>query len=105
LGLGLGLDGPWVAQAWPKGHPSIAQGRPKGRFWETSLFATQTRKWGVGVGFSRVMAQAGAAKGSPRSRVIAEIAVIGNRSTTKNRRKTKTEKEVVASDGPALHKT
>jgi hypothetical protein len=51
------------------------------------------------------MAQAGAAKGSPRSRVIAEIAVIGNRSTTKNRRKTKTEKEVVASDGPALHKT
>ena len=26
LGLGLGLGGPWVAQAWPKGHPSVAQG-------------------------------------------------------------------------------
>jgi len=34
LGLGLGLGGPWVAQAWPKGHPSVAQGRTKGRIAE-----------------------------------------------------------------------
>jgi hypothetical protein len=26
LGLGLGLGDPWVAQAWPKGHPRVAQG-------------------------------------------------------------------------------
>jgi hypothetical protein len=28
--LGLGLGGPWVAQAWPKGHPSVTQGSPLG---------------------------------------------------------------------------
>ncbi|SRR5579871_1091952 len=54
LGLGLGLRGPWVAQAWPKGHPSVAQGRPKRRFGETSLFATKTKKGGVGVGLIRL---------------------------------------------------
>jgi hypothetical protein len=32
LGLGLGLGGPWVTQAWPKGHPSATQGPPKGGF-------------------------------------------------------------------------
>jgi hypothetical protein len=31
LELGLGLGDPWVTQGWPKGHPSVAQGRPKRR--------------------------------------------------------------------------
>jgi hypothetical protein len=29
-GLGLGLGGPWVTQAWPKGQPSVAQGSSLG---------------------------------------------------------------------------
>jgi len=43
-GLGLGLGGPWVAQAWPKGHPSVAQGRPKRRNGISALFAMKVEK-------------------------------------------------------------
>jgi hypothetical protein len=42
-------DWDWVAQAWPKGHPSVAQGRPKGRMEQVVLFATKAEKmagWG-----------------------------------------------------------
>jgi hypothetical protein len=44
LGLGLGLGGPWVAQGWPKGHPSVAQGPPKRRMEQVVLFATRVEK-------------------------------------------------------------
>src|SRR5436309_3099870 len=48
LRLGLGLGGPWVAQAWPKGHPSVTHGPSKGRFEEAPLFATKEEKRGLG---------------------------------------------------------
>jgi hypothetical protein len=47
-GLGLGLGGPWVAQAWPKGHPSVAQGRPKGRFTKVLCLQQKLEKGRVG---------------------------------------------------------
>jgi hypothetical protein len=53
--LGLGLGGPWAAQASP-------QGRRKRRVGEMSLFATKTRKWRAGV--------ARKARLSPESHVI-----------------------------------
>jgi hypothetical protein len=62
VGLGLGLGDPWVAQAWPKGHPSVTQGRPKGRFSKVLLFATKVGKRGEG------------GRKSPESSVIADIA-------------------------------
>jgi len=55
MGLGLGLGGPWVAQAWPKGHPSVTQGPSKGRFEETPLFATKEEKGRGGVEKDRVI--------------------------------------------------
>jgi len=50
LGLGLGLGGPWVAQASPKGGPREAQ---RVDWKKRLLFATKTRKWRVGGGAQR----------------------------------------------------
>ena len=46
--LGLGLGGPWVAQAWPKGHPSVTQARPKGRFTKVLCLQQKLEKGGGG---------------------------------------------------------
>jgi hypothetical protein len=78
LGLGLGLGGPWVAQAWPKGHPSVAQGRPKHRLKETALFATKDKKMAAGVVIW-------AEERRQRAEEIAKIAKIAGIATIENR--------------------
>jgi len=47
-GLGLGLGGPRVAQAWPKGHASVAQGPRKGRMEECFVCNKRRKKAGWG---------------------------------------------------------
>jgi hypothetical protein len=48
LGLGLGLGGPWVAQAWPKGHPSAMQGPRKRRLAEVLCLQQELKNGGPG---------------------------------------------------------
>src|SRR5438270_3507995 len=40
----------WVAQGWPKGHPSVAQGRPKRGFKEVLCLQQKLKKWRGGGG-------------------------------------------------------
>jgi hypothetical protein len=46
--LGLGLGGPWVAQAWRKGGPSVTQGRPKRRIAEVFYLQHKLENAGLG---------------------------------------------------------
>ena len=49
IGFGcLGLGDPWVTQGWPKGHPSVAQGRPKRRFTKVLCLQQKLKKGRVG---------------------------------------------------------
>jgi hypothetical protein len=56
-GLGLGLGGPWVAQAWPKGQPSVTQGRTKRRM--TKAFCLQQKLKNAGWGWGLWLKDAG----------------------------------------------
>jgi hypothetical protein len=47
--LGLGLGDAWVTLGSPKGHPSVAQARPKDRCAVLSLFSTKGAKRRGGV--------------------------------------------------------
>jgi len=47
--LGLGLGDPWATQGPRKGHPSVAQGRPKRRFMLSMFVCNKSWKMGGGV--------------------------------------------------------
>jgi hypothetical protein len=82
LGLGPGLGGPWVAQAWPKGGPRATQASRKGRMKEMLCLQQKVEKGRVGQGNRR-----NRAKSHPSRAKAARSGDPGNRRHRRDRKK------------------